>query len=122
VEAFLLAGKTVNPASPVYNIGGPAALSVGQIARTICAAADRPAPVRREFPHALRAIDIGGYASDWRRAQRELGWQPRTGLEEGVAATLHHFRANWTSYALAARSSGCGLRQATEAAQTAAIA
>ena len=122
VEGFLIAGRRANPQSRVYNIGGPAGLPIEEIARAIAAAGGGPAPVRREFPEALVAIDIGGYASDCRRAGRELRWRPRMGLEEGVAATLSHFRANWAHYQGLARSSGCLLQRAEEADRTAATA
>jgi UDP-glucose 4-epimerase len=112
VNSFLLAGRVARPASRVFNIGGPAALPIGQIARTICAIAGAPPPVRREFPAALRAISIGSYASDSMRAQRELGWFPRTGLEQGVAATMDFFRASWTYYQELAQSSACPLQPA----------
>ena len=123
VESFLIAGRIAKPLSRVYNIGGPAALPIGQIARIICDAAGAGPPVRRPFPEALRGIDIGGYASDCRRAKRELRWSPRTGVEEGVAATLAYLRANWASYQQSARSaSGCVLRPAAAVEQTAATA
>ncbi len=122
VDSFLRAGRVQAPASRLYNIGGPAALPIREIAQTICAAAGRSAPVHREFPEELKAIDIGGYASDCTRARRELRWRPRTGLEEGVAATLCHFRANWAYYQRCARTAGCQLRPLEKAAPTAAIA
>jgi UDP-glucose 4-epimerase len=119
VDSFLLAGRVAKPASRVFNIGGPAALPIGQIARTVCAVAGAPAPVRREFPASLRVISIGSYASDNRRAQRELGWLPRSGLEEGVAATMDFFRANWTYYQRLAQSSACPLQSAENVVQAA---
>ncbi len=112
VEALLRAAGIVNPQSRVYNIGGPQAMPIQQIARTICEVAGVGAPRQRPFPEALRAIDIGGFASDCRRAQRELSWTPRITLEEGVTATLAYFRANWLRFQRSARNSECLLREA----------
>jgi UDP-glucose 4-epimerase len=121
VESFLSAGRIAKARSRTYNIGGPAALPIGQIAQIICEAAGVGAPVQRVFPQALRAIDIGGYASDCRLAGRELRWSPRTSLEQGVAATMAHLRDNWARYQQAAKTSECPLR-ADEAVQRAATA
>jgi dTDP-glucose 4,6-dehydratase len=43
--------------------------------------ADRPGHDRR-------------YALDSAKAQRELGWRPRVGFEEGIARTIDWYRKN----------------------------
>jgi UDP-glucose 4-epimerase len=110
VEAFLIAGRTLNLRSRFYNIGGPAALPIEQIARIVCSLAGSPSPVQRDFPQELRTIDIGGYASDCSRAQRDLRWSSRTSFEHGASATLDYLRANWTYYQDAAKASICHLQ------------
>lgn len=110
VDGFLLAGRLAKPDYRVFNIGGPAPMPIGHIARTVCAVAGAPPPVHREFPAELNAISIGSYASNSSRAHRELGWFPRIGLEQGLAATLDYFRADWAHYHELAKSSTCQLR------------
>lgn len=122
VDAFLIAGSRTRTKSRVYNIGGPCALPLRQIAHAVCAAAGTTAPVWRKFPEELRRIDIGGYASDCRLAQRELDWSPRVSLDEGLASTLAYLRGNWARYQEAAQSSECPLRPASETIPAAAIA
>jgi UDP-glucose 4-epimerase len=114
VESFLIVGRIQKLPSRVYNIGGPAALPIHQIARVTCEAAGAAVPVRRAFPETLRQIDIGGYSTDWRLAQRELNWSPRVSLEQGLASTIAYFRANWAKYQEAARSMECPLPAAEE--------
>ena len=121
VDSLLLAGQMADPPSRVYNIGGPKALTIEQIARTVCAVAGVPSPVRREFPEELRAISIGGYVSDCARARRELRWFARTELDEGVAATLEYYRANWSRHQQVARSTGCPLQPAAKKAVPTAV-
>jgi len=119
VEALLIAGRTAHPPSVAYNIGGTAALPIEQIARIICSLAGTVAPVRREFPEELRAINIGGYASDCSRALRDLGWCARTSFEEGAAATLKYLRANWSYYQKTTKASVCALQRTEEALRSA---
>ncbi len=92
VEAFLLAGSVAKPASSVYNVGGPAALSLREIAEIALRAGGGSPPVCRPFPPERVPIDIGGYYTDNRRITRELGWTPSTSFREGVLQALEYYR------------------------------
>lgn len=107
VEAFLIAGRISNPRSRIYNIGGPVALPIIQIAQTFCRSVGTGSPRVQRFPQALKAISIGGFASDCSRAQRELGWSPTISLEKGVQATVSDLRENWAYHQARAASSAC---------------
>ena len=98
VEAFLVAGSAPKPASTVYNVGGPAALELRQIAETARRAAGGPPLICRPFPPERKAIDIGGYYTDCRRIARELGWSPSTAFQKGVARTLEYYRKELDHY------------------------
>jgi len=92
VDAFLLAGSEPRLRSRTYNVGGPEALSLAEIARICSSAAGAPAPSRRPFPEVLKAIDIGSYYTDTALIERELGWKPAIRLAEGIAMTLAYCR------------------------------
>jgi UDP-glucose 4-epimerase len=98
VEAFLLAGSVPRPASSVYNVGGPAALELREIAAIAQKEAGGPLPVSRPFPPERRAIDIGDYYTDCRRIARELGWTPTTPFRQGIASTLAYYRRELGQY------------------------
>jgi UDP-glucose 4-epimerase len=91
VDAFLLSGLA-SGTSRVFNIGGPEALEIQQIAK-IAAAGGHCEIVRREFDRAEKAIDIGSYRTDASRIARELKWQPRIRFEEGFPAALGSYEA-----------------------------
>lgn len=66
----------------VYNIGGGPgnAVTVRETVERLGRVLDRTVPVRHA---AWRPGDQRRYVSDTRRAERELAWRPRVGVEEG---------------------------------------
>ena len=92
VDAFLLAGAAERLPSRSYNVGGPAALELSDIAAQASAAAGVGPPTMRPFPDEIKTIDIGSYYADWSRIERELGWQPRIQFADGIARTLAFYK------------------------------
>jgi UDP-glucose 4-epimerase len=104
VEAFLRAGAAVSHKSRVYNVGGPEALPVSEIAALTAAAAGAPPVVHIPFPAARKAIDIGSYVGSFQRIRRELGWQPRTHFRDGIERTLAYYAEHGNAYSEPAAS------------------
>jgi UDP-glucose 4-epimerase len=98
VEAFLIAGSIERAPSLAYNIGGPQALTLNQIANLATDAAGLAAPSHRPFPGEIKAIDIGSYHTDSSRAARELDWRPQVRFAEGIRRTLDYYRAELPNY------------------------
>lgn len=98
VEAFLLAGSVSAPRARAFNVGGPEALSVRDIAEAAGRAAGGLKLSQRPFPNDIRPIDIGSYQSDCSLIQRELGWTPRVTFEEGLRRTLGYYAADSAAY------------------------
>jgi UDP-glucose 4-epimerase len=98
VEALLHVARAPKLQSRVYNIGGPEALPLSEIAAVLCRTAGAPAPAYRPFPRELSRIDIGSYATDSTRIRRELNWQPKIAIEDGAARTLEFFREHLADY------------------------
>jgi nucleoside-diphosphate-sugar epimerase len=98
VDAFLRAGMASTERSRVYNVGGPEALTLNEIASTITRVARGPDVAHVPFPSSLQSIDIGSYVSDYRRATRELGWQPEIKFESGIRKTLDYYSTVATQY------------------------
>ena len=91
VDAFLLAGAAPHLESRVFNIGGPQAVCIGEIAATIARCGGTTVE-QVPFPDDLRSIDIGSYCSDISRAERELSWIPRRWFHEGIDMTFQFYR------------------------------
>ena len=90
LDSLLLAG-VASGTSRVFNVGGPEALEVQEIA-AIAAAAGPCDIIRREFSPSQKAIDIGSYRADASRISRELNWQPRIRFREGFGHTLEFYK------------------------------
>lgn len=98
VEAFLAAGKVATPPSRLYNVGGPEALRLKDIAAMAAEAAGGAGIRLRPFPEDRKAIDIGSYSTDNSRIRRELGWSPTTRFQDGIARTLDYYRRDLEHY------------------------
>jgi UDP-glucose 4-epimerase len=70
--------------SKIYNIGSGVALSLSELLAIMEAVTGR-APVIRYSP--ARKLDVPVTCFDISRAQKELHWQPRIPIEEGMART-----------------------------------
>jgi nucleoside-diphosphate-sugar epimerase len=81
VEATVAAMR--RPDGRAYNVGGGSRASVNAVIAEISAVLGRRLDVRRH-PHATG--DMRHTWAETRRAREDLGWRPRVGLREGLAA------------------------------------
>ena len=92
VDAFLRAGAQPVLPSRTYNVGGPASLSLREIAKATAQVAGGLEVIDRPFPADIKPIDIGSYETDSSLITRELGWRPQVSFAEGVERTLAFYR------------------------------
>jgi UDP-glucuronate decarboxylase len=71
------------------NIGNPMEVSVRELAEKIIAMTGSKSLIKH-LPHAQD--DPQRRCPDISLASRELGWQPRISLEEGLSRTIDYFR------------------------------
>jgi nucleoside-diphosphate-sugar epimerase len=85
VAANLAAADLDRPLVPgaVYNVGGGSRTSVNEILRVLAAGTGRPLHVRYDAQPPGEARDTH---ADCAAARRDLGYEPRTSLAEGLAA------------------------------------
>ncbi len=88
LEAVLLKGRE----GEVYNVGGGCEMQNIEVAKLILRALGRPETMIKfvtDRPgHDLR------YAIDCSKLEKELGWQPAVGFDEGLAQTIAWYREN----------------------------
>ncbi|MCC6539184.1 MAG: NAD(P)-dependent oxidoreductase, partial [Bryobacterales bacterium] len=93
-----LAGAVQTERRKVFNIAGPSALTLREIAETSARAAGGAPVSFRAFPSDRKPIDIGSFQADLRRARQSLGWSPRIRFDEGIATTLTYYREHAAQY------------------------
>jgi UDP-glucose 4-epimerase len=84
-------------AGEVYNIACGGRTALLELLEQVCRAAGAE-DVEPDF-QPPRPGDVRHSQADVSKAERLLGWRPRVGLAEGIAATLEHFaggRARWS--------------------------
>jgi dTDP-glucose 4,6-dehydratase/UDP-glucose 4-epimerase len=50
------------------------------------------------FPENSKKIEIGDYIADHSKIKKELGWEPKIGLNEGLKRTLDYYKKNKAHY------------------------
>lgn len=90
VRANLLALEKDEAVGRVYNVGTGRPTSVLRVAEALAELLDFPEPP--EVAGRYRAGDIRHCVADISRARRELGYEPQTGLEEGMRDLLAWLR------------------------------
>ena len=75
----------------LYNAGGGRAISVNELVGKIIAASGRKLQIRHDLTKPTIKTSL---FLDCTKAERELGWKPRTALDDGIRHTLDWWRQN----------------------------
>jgi UDP-glucose 4-epimerase len=93
VEALMIAAAASVPPGSVFNIGSGTGTPVGEAARTILRLMGDPVSLcLGAIP--TRPDEIMEMSADITSAREQLGWQPRTSLEDGLSKTVTWFEEN----------------------------
>ncbi len=98
VEAFLLAAAKAEGVGEVFNLGGPPAVSLRELAELLVEIHGGGEIAVREFPADRKKIDIGHYYADDRLIARKLGWTWRTDLRTALERTIAYYRTERKHY------------------------
>jgi nucleoside-diphosphate-sugar epimerase len=98
VDALLLAAATPAARGQTYNLGAPAPVSLGELARRMVEIAGRGSIRHVPFPPERKRIDVGSVTIDWSRIRRELGWSPRVEVDEGLARSIRYYEQHLDRY------------------------
>jgi UDP-glucose 4-epimerase len=92
IEALLAVAATPECYGEVINVGRPDASDFLSLARTIVGIARSGRVVRTAFSPERAAQEPGDFTSDIGKITRLTGWKPKTGLAEGLGATIRYYR------------------------------
>ncbi len=102
VEAMLLAGASHNANGKIYNLGSTEVVGLKELADSLVEIAQLGGQKANyeliPFPPERKAIDIGDYYSDFGLIAKELGWQPKIPLKDGLKKTLDFYQQHHRHY------------------------
>jgi UDP-glucose 4-epimerase len=98
IDALLLTGGTTEASGQIYNLGHPEPTSVAGFAETLLEVAGSGTLRDVPFPKERARIDVGSVYADFTRIHDELGWEPQTGLRDGLTRTVEYYRAHRDAY------------------------
>jgi dTDP-glucose 4,6-dehydratase/UDP-glucose 4-epimerase len=98
VEALLLAGANDAANGKVFNLGSTEVIGLKELAEMMIDLGYGGAFELIAFPPERKAIDIGDYYSDFSLITKELGWQPKVGLKEGLIQSINYYKKNYRHY------------------------
>lgn len=97
-EALVVAADHADLRHGIYNLGGPEALSLLELAELLVEANGGGSFRVLPLPPEAAAIDIGDYMGDYSAFQGATGWAPKIDVREGLARTLDYYRRHGADY------------------------
>ena len=94
VDALLGLGERGAADGRTYNVGTGIGTPLVDMARAVMAMAGGGRLEHVEWPALAKQIETGDFVADISRIQKDLGWQPRVALEDGLRRTVEHYRAH----------------------------
>lgn len=98
VDALLACAQAPEADGEIFNLGASPPVSLIETADTLLRAAGAGSYEMVPFPPERKVIDIGDYYADYGKIKRMIGWEPKVGLEEGLARTVAYYRETHQHY------------------------
>ena len=91
-DALLLAAASDKANGKIYNLGYLQPVSLKDLTELIVKVADQGSYKLIPWPEEKKKIDIGDYYGDFSKIKKELGWEPKTSLDQGMKKTLDYYK------------------------------
>jgi nucleoside-diphosphate-sugar epimerase len=98
VEALLLAATSPVAVGREYNLGASPPVSLRAIAELLAEITGRSSFRLVPFPPDRERIDVGSVYLDHGAIRRDLGWEPKVPLRDGLAETVRYYERNLAHY------------------------
>lgn len=98
VDALLLAAASEAANGKVFNLGSEEVISLKNLAEMMVSLGYGGSYDLVPFPAERKAIDIGDYYSDFSLIKKELGWEPKIGLRDGLLRTIEYYKVHHQHY------------------------
>jgi UDP-glucose 4-epimerase len=93
VDALLRLGETTESDARLYNVGSGVGTPLVDMARSIVELVGSGRVALVPWPELAEQIETGDFVADIARIRREVGWQPRVPLADGLARTVTECRS-----------------------------
>jgi UDP-glucose 4-epimerase len=94
VAALLALGESPAADGRMYNVGSGIGTPMIEMAQSIAAIAGGGRIEFQEWPRLAAQIETGDFVADIGRIRREIGWEPRVALHDGLLRTVAFYRAH----------------------------
>lgn len=98
VECFLEVAVCERAYGEVFNVGTGIPVSFLELAREIARIAGTGKVSFTEFTKERKEVEPGDYYTDLSKIKSIVGWEPQTGLEEGLRKTIAFYRDHRKAY------------------------
>jgi len=98
VDCFLQVALCEAAYGEVFNVGTGVPISFIDLAKKIVQVAGQGKVTFAEFTQERKEVEPGDYYTDISKIRRTVGWEPGTGLEEGLRKTIDFYRRHKKEY------------------------
>jgi UDP-glucose 4-epimerase len=98
VDCFLQVALCEAAYGEVFNVGTGVPISFVDLAKKIVQVAGQGKVTFAEFTQERKEVEPGDYYTDISKIRRTVGWEPGTGLEEGLRKTIDFYRRHKKEY------------------------
>ncbi len=91
VNAFLIAGVKKESKGNAYNVGSGVGTTFRKMCETVIKVVKKGRIEFVEWPKDYKNIETGDYVTDITKI-KNLGWKPKTSLEEGIKKTFEYYK------------------------------
>jgi UDP-glucose 4-epimerase len=98
VDCFLQVATCAQAYGEVFNVGSGTPINFIELAKKIVKIAGAGKVAFTEFTQERKEVEPGDYYTDISKIKRRVGWNPKTGLEEGLRRTIEFYQKHKKEY------------------------
>ncbi|MFH1453716.1 MAG: GDP-mannose 4,6-dehydratase [Armatimonadota bacterium] len=92
IDAMISAGADEICRSKVYNLGSGKQIKFLDLVKLVIQSAGSGSIEMVPWPHERKVIEIGDYVADFSKIKKDLGWDPKITLSEGLKKTCDYYK------------------------------
>jgi len=98
VDAMVLAAQSPKSDGKFYMLGSGSEIKFLDMVKAVIAAAGSGSYKLVPWPEDRKAIEVGNFFVTYKKIKDELGWEPKTSLEEGLKNTVAFYKERKEDY------------------------